>query len=105
MPYWDLLRGWVHLPLLLNLCELVHLLAKVDLARHSTQVLLDAEEDLVEHQKRNLAVEPSVLKLKGPISVVPNSVSSPEEVGAYPDSLANGTNQTDIQACRRKHWT
>ena len=60
MPYWDLLLGWVHLPLLLNLCELVHLLARVDLALHSTQVPLDVEEDSAAHQRMNLVVEPFV---------------------------------------------
>ena len=45
MPYWGLLLEWVHLLLLLNLCELVHLLAREDLALHATQVPLDAEED------------------------------------------------------------
>ena len=92
MPCSDWVLEWVLLHLLLHSCELAHLLAEVDLAPCSPQILVDAEE-LSERW------------LWEPISAVPSPVASPEEDEENPIPPASVMNQTDIQVCRRMHWT
>ena len=105
MPYWDLQLEWVPLHLLLHLCDLAHLLAEVGLVLHSTRVLSDVEEAVVELGKLGLVAELLRLSLWEPISAVPTAVASLNEVPENRVPLASGTNQTDIQVCQRTHWT
>ena len=104
MPCSDWVLEWELLLLLLRSYEPAHLPARVGLVLHSNRILEDVEEAEVVHQKWNLVGELSEQSLWEPISAVPNSASSPGEA-ENPDSLANGTNQTEIQVCRRRHWT
>ena len=105
MPCSDWVLGWELLRLFLQSCELAHLLAMEVLVPHSNLILADEEEVEVVHQKTNLVVELSERSQWEPISAVPSSVSSPAEDWVIPNSPASGMIQTDIQVCRRKHWT
>ena len=92
MPCSDWVLEWVRLLLLLHSYELAHLLAGVDLAPCSPQILEDVEEL-------------SERLLWGPISAVPSPVASPEEDEVNPNLPASGMTQTDTQVCQRTHWT
>ena len=105
MPYWDSQREWVLLHLHLHLCELAHLLAEVGLVLDSTRVLSDVEEDWAEHGMLGQVVELSEQLPWEPISAVPKAAPSLNEVPENHVPPASGTNQTDIQVCRRMHWT